>query len=222
MERILKLTMMVMLALAGFTSFADDVLYFMVDNPTIQDWLGQQYQASEAGSHGRTITDARIAAVTDVSGYEALGNDPDLRGDTDVAIIYLDLYYNDGAKWVVDPTADPRLDSAGIESGILSDGKTAAAYGMASIGTINGDASAYSFAIELGTWDGDTWVVAAVSEISNYAALESFRREELGIQTQLIWTPDTYAAPEPSGGLLVLVGCAILALRRKKEIQVEG
>ncbi|MCR5414734.1 MAG: PEP-CTERM sorting domain-containing protein [Kiritimatiellae bacterium] len=47
----------------------------------------------------------------------------------------------------------------------------------------------------------------------------SLEDTNLGVNPNALapWNPQTYNAPEPSSGLLLVVGAALLALRRKKE-----
>ena len=57
-----------MLAGAGSVARADEVLYWMVDNPTIEPWYGTAAEYSET----HPITDARIAAfkTSDTAAYQ--------------------------------------------------------------------------------------------------------------------------------------------------------
>lgn len=85
--------------------------------------------------------------------------------------------------------------------------------------TLGSYASAeYSFLVELGHWEGDEWTVMAVSMAASYDYLRAGG-----------WTTDTredpprhgpwmpaYAVPEPTSGLLLLVGGALLVLRCRK------
>ena len=75
----------------------------------------------------------------------------------------------------------------------------------------------YSFLVELGHWKGDEWTVMAASMVASYDYLReggwtTDTREDPPRQGP--WTP-TYAVPEPTSGLLLLVGGALLALRRR-------
>ena len=206
---------------------ADEVLYWMVDNPTIVTGGGDRYAAANADSHGPeiAITDARIAAfLTDDAEAYHLNRTGGEGGESfSGPVIYLDMYYQEGnpPHWVVDPTAVPRIDSAFIDNGILT-GEGAAAYAMASLGTLEGeDLSKYSFAIELGAWSDPeavdaNWLLAAVSATATYEMLADFRNIEIGVQQQMPWNPGTYSAPEPTSGLLLLIGGALLALKRKR------
>ena len=78
----------------------------------------------------------------------------------------------------------------------------------------------YAFVIELGNWDGSAWSTFAVSETVTYADLASNNHIDTtsGYNPNPItpWAPSSYVVPEPTSGMLVLVGAALLALRRRR------
>ena len=82
---------------------------------------------------------------------------------------------------------------------------------------------AYSFVIELGNWDYDngTWTMIATSEAASYTDLKNPARpsiwdpDDIAQPDYQAWQPTSYVIPEPSGGLLMLMGFALLALRRR-------
>ena len=225
MKKLIRLVVMMGLAMSGLASHADEVLYWMVDNPTITDLYFESYTASEAGAHGKTIDYARVAAfkTADLADYTSF--DADKRASVDV--IYLDLYYQEGEPpaWTVDHTLVPANDTAYVSGGKTAGDDTGAAHAYASLETLgNVDRSLLSFAIELGTWDPDAsdpdakWVLAAISETATYDQLHGYIDSQVGIQTQLAWTGGAYAAPEPTSGLLMVIGFAFLGLKRKKVV----
>lgn len=217
MKRTVKQWLMLLaaglLAAFGVTARADEVLYWMVDNPTITSWYNVQKTVSEMGIEG-----ARVAAfkTSDTAAYFASrtgtpGAAPSLEYD----VVYLDMYFADGeGNWIVDRNADPRINVAEIPSG--KDSMVGLA--RASVGTL-GDVkySDYSFAVELYTWDSsnEAWVFAAMSESETYAALTDYRGDQVDFPSGW-WTPGAFAAPEPTSGMLSLIGLALLALKRKE------
>ena len=75
----------------------------------------------------------------------------------------------------------------------------------------------YSFIVEIGNVTDDSWTTVAQSAASTYSSLVNSIRQtfDLGPQNVVIWTPTSFTAvPEPSSGLLMAVGLALLALRR--------
>lgn len=79
--------------------------------------------------------------------------------------------------------------------------------------------TAYSFLVELGHMDENgNWTVMAVSETATYEALQAAgftTSDAVNYPNMTPWTP-TFTVPEPSSGLLLLVGGALLSLRRKR------
>ena len=80
----------------------------------------------------------------------------------------------------------------------------------------------YSFAIELGSYDSGAWTTLASASLT-YQQLEAgdgpngsyITTYDATLPTpQGIWAPQAYNVPEPSSGLLVLIGAGLLALRR--------
>lgn len=81
--------------------------------------------------------------------------------------------------------------------------------------------NAYSYYIEItGYRTGSNGEVAwqGVSETQTYAQLSAHIVDNLSAMESLptAWTGGTYAAPEPTSGLLLLVGASLLALKRRK------
>lgn len=83
----------------------------------------------------------------------------------------------------------------------------------------------YAFVIELGNYESGDWSTLAISETRSYADLSEDEKNraiakwtnEYAPAYVTPWAPTAYVVPEPSSGLLVLVGAALLALRRRRE-----
>ena len=88
----------------------------------------------------------------------------------------------------------------------------------------SGDYSAgtpeYSFIVELGNIDAqDNWTTVATSAAATYSSLSDYIHETFDLNPgQLaVWTPTQFTIPEPTSGLLMVIGGALLALRRKRK-----
>lgn len=129
------------------------------------------------------------------------------------AVVYLNLMSDDGLQSHIE-LPGTELDMDGNPSVFWGAGPT-----YADIAGYSFDASV-SFAIELGNWSDDgTWLILAVSQSST---LEELRSKEYvfssatDMQGHLPWTGGAYVVPEPSSGLLLLVGAGLLSLRRRR------
>lgn len=231
MKNMIRLAMMMGLVMTGLASHADQVLFWMVDNPTISDWIGTKYNLADRMTtvSGNSIEYARVAAIktTDAAAYSETRINGDFTGD----IVYLDLYFPSGNVdpqtgkdiWVVDPDLVPRNDSAIVETSGAYKGSMES-HAVASLLTqLEGrDLTGYSFAIELGRWSSDaadaSWILAAISDTETYANLTDYMGQQIEQPGAQIWTPGAYSAPEPTSGLLTLIGLALLGLKRKKEV----
>ena len=209
-----SLLMVVALAVAGVglkanASFpADDhVLYFQLDDPLVDCGSDDGTQHVSTLQRWGKLDSARVAAQTE--GGEK---------------IYLDLYFPtdptnpSGSSWVVDPTAEPRLDTTEVIGGYLDGG-----YARASLeSTLGSQYASYSFAVELGRWggdDGNEWLLAAVSSWEDFESIKEHVAEEVYYAGVSRWMPSGFVAvPEPTSGLLMLLGGALLALRRKRRV----
>lgn len=77
-----------------------------------------------------------------------------------------------------------------------------------------------SFMVELGNWETGAWVGIAQSIPYTYAQLSehlisSWSSPDLK-PGQSPWIAEGYVVPEPSSGILLLIGGGLLALRRKR------
>ncbi|MGN0848038.1 MAG: PEP-CTERM sorting domain-containing protein [Kiritimatiellia bacterium] len=124
------------------------------------------------------------------------------------------IYCNEQGKWVVN--ADQPW-SAVMETPVKGAWVDVSDPGYGS--------AAWSFAIELGNWTATSeeasWVTMAESESATYADLKAkyIHSGDLSKPGYVAWNPSQYrttAVPEPSSGLLLLIGGALMALRRRR------
>lgn len=84
------------------------------------------------------------------------------------------------------------------------------------------EGTSYNFVLELGNWADGRWAGTSMeSEAVSYDALVENTHISVWQNTTpsygIPWTPGGYTVvPEPSGGVLLLLGGALLALRRKR------
>ena len=136
--------------------------------------------------------------------------------------VYLDLYEQDGAgKWILPTDPSERTSLLSFDFGQTyqnpAPGGTYVGPSWADFGQY-ADAS-YSFAIELGflTGDGD-WFTMAYGQIVGYEGLKRFRTSDIVEDPRYTPWSSTYSVPEPSSGLLALMGLAVFALKRQKNV----
>ena len=191
---------------AGVASAGDDVLYWMIDNSATVEKDGVTSSISSFFESYDAPDGSAFAARVRVTGG-------DIQDGQDV---FLDLYIPGYG-----------LDEGGGEYGV--EFSEVGGYWGAGVPTGNqspsGDFSAgtpeYSFIVELGNIDSsDNWTTVATSASAAYSDLGDFIHETFDINPGQIavWTPTTFTTPipEPSSGLLMAVGLALLALRRKR------
>ena len=191
---------------AGVASAGDDILYWMIDNSATVEKDGVTTSiTSFFDSYGAPEGSAFAARVRVTGGDIQDGQD-----------VFLDLY-------IPGYGVDTGNGDLGVEFGDVG------GYWGAGVPTGNqspsGDFSAgtpeYSFIVELGNIDAsDNWTTVATSASAAYSTLGDYIHETFDINPGQIavWTPTTFTAPvpEPSSGLLMAVGLALLALRRKR------
>lgn len=189
---------------AGVAFAGDDVLYWMVDNSATVEKDGvtslissffESYDAPEGSAFAARV---RVTGGTIQDGQD----------------VFLDLYIPGYG-----------LDEGGGEYGV--EFSEVGGYWGAGVPTGNqspsGDFSAgtpeYSFIVELGNIDSsDNWTTVATSAAATYSSLGDYIHQtfDMNPSSMAVWTPTEFnAVPEPSSGLLVTIGLALLALRRK-------
>ena len=189
-----------------------DVLYWMVDSAatvTSRDGTSSQSVKSYFDGMGSIGSDSSFAARVRVIGG----------GIADDADVFLSIYNPD--LGVYDGTLGVDFRDTGSDywgSGVPNGSQSPS-------GDYSAGSPEYSFIVELGNiaWNSDfsdgTWTTVATSAAATYSSLANYIQKsfDLDLPQSQIWTPVAFVAvPEPSSGLLTLVGFALLALRRGK------
>ena len=205
-RHLLRLAAFAAAILTAGVSFADeDVLYWMIDsNATVEKDGVTSSVSSFFDNYGAPANSAFAARVRVTGGNIQEGQD-----------VFLDLYIpgygldEGGGAWGVEFSTVGGYWGAGVPTGNQSPS------GDYSAGTPE-----YSFIVELGNIDSsDNWTTVATSAAKAYSDLGDYIHQTFDINPGQIavWTPAQFTAvPEPSGGLLTLMGVALLALRRKR------
>ena len=191
---------------AGVASAGDDILYWMIDNSATVEKDGVTTSIASFFENYDAPSGSAFAARVRVTGG-------DIQDGQDV---FLDLYIpgygvdEGGGEYGVEFSDVGGYWGAGVPTGNQSPS------GEFSAGTPE-----YSFIVELGNIDSsDNWTTVATSASAAYSDLGDFIHETFDINPGQIgvWSPTTFTAsvPEPSSGLLMAVGLALLALRRKR------
>ena len=194
-RRFFQIAAFAALALAAGVAMAEDgVLYWMVDSSATVTPEGGGDAVSLADFFSGFDGGSEFAARVRVTGG-------DITGDT-----FLDLYYGSGFD---DGEFGVDFDGLSVGSPIGVQAAMPASYSATS--------PEYSFIVEIGNVTDDSWTTVAQSAASSYASLGSSIQPlfDLNPQTVVAWTPTSFSAvPEPSSGLLMAIGLALIALRR--------
>lgn len=217
----LKITALALLVLTAGVVLAageNDVLYWMVDdNATVTT-------DTESGS---TATIGEF--FEDITNYSPFENLNTGEGSAFAARIRVT---GGGIQKGQDVFLDLYVPGYGIDAGsgqygvLFGDGSGVWGAGVPTGNqSPSGDYSAgtpeYSFVVELGNIDAnDNWTTVATSAAATYSSLGVYMHEKFDVAPSSLaaWTPTQFTiAPEPSSGLLTLMGFALLALRRKRK-----
>ena len=204
-----KLTAAILLVLAcAARGDQDNVLLWWFKDPEIAEVGGGAIHAGDlvgrgGDAQGKTVNALRIS-VTDNDG--------------------LTVYLNLASQSMADTARDTWQSWMPLPD-VYEDFWAGPGYADLSVlGGLNLSKTGLMFAIELGnyTQTGDVfnWVVLAGSAGSTLQDLISgghIIASDLSAQGSFNWQASGYSVPEPSSGLLVLIGGALLALRRRRK-----
>ena len=193
MKRLVAGLVLIAACFASQTGMAEEALLWCFNDPDISHWNGQTFKAGEiVGTGGKTINAIRVKAVD---------------GDTSS---YLRLYAGDGSEFISlgDALAMPIDDGSWMLEPLYAGlGENYAHAGV-------------QFLVELGAYGSvDDWTVLAYGTLADYSALLSEHIQQMGTTVapaSSAWDGGAYSVPEPSGGMLLLWGAALLSLRRKR------
>ena len=182
----------------------DNLIVWMVDDPLIEEVNGgEPVKMADLFGRGGEAEGVGVNAVrVKMTGADGM-------------MTYLNLDSEEGwQSWVELPGLEKR---GGTWTEVWSAGPTFA--DISGYTATAGDAS-LSFMIEIGNYSNDgNWIVLAISESATLGELKSqgyVLASALDMQQDIEWTGGHYSIPEPTSGLLILVGGALLALRRKR------
>lgn len=213
MNRFRTFAFLAFLLTMPFASRAEEyLLYWQVDDTAVVDGIGiDDYFSAYAQAHNNFDVggnSGKIAAARAVMYDDGLGDHP----------VLLNIAFNDDGSWRTTDYTDTFI--------VNDDGSKVVGTGGGIYSRFTASsAEELSFAIELGNWENGEWVTLASSSRTGYNDLTVTSRDgevhilSLNDSADLYnfqpWTPTAYSVPEPSAGLLCLIGLSVFLLRRK-------
>ncbi len=175
--------------LFSFSARGDEAILWWLVEPgdTVEDWYGSESTVSKIGA---TAFRLRVDG----------GQEPSYL-DFQVRLPSGDMYTMDGERGSPLP-----MDSFANVAAYVPDELSGAEY---------------TFSVELGNIVDGQWVkTLAASAPVSYNWLQSEKHigswSDINADLTGVWSPSGYSVPEPSSGLLMLIGGALLALRRRR------
>lgn len=194
----------------------DDVLYWMVDSgATVTDAGGARSSVGDFfDALGVATESSYYAARVRVTGGDVTGD------------VFLDLYIDDGEGGFFLDEGSGMFGVAFGDSGSGYWGAGVPAGNISPSGSYADGTPEYSFIVELGSvlWDAATetasWTTVAASDPALYSDLDGGNfidaYSSMSAPSHGVWSPRQFTAvPEPSCGVLALLGLALVALRRR-------
>ena len=191
---------------------ADDYLLYweVLDSATIDGVVLDDYVSTYAQTHYNFDEGGQLGKIAGARTvyFDAVGNGPSL----------MNIYEYKNSRWNDTMYTDTFINDEQTLAVVGTGG------GMYSHFTAS-DASQLSFAIELGNWENGEWVTLATSGTMSYSDLTVTTSgdvhilqmaDNVNLNSFQPWAPTAYNVPEPSSGLLVLIGASLLALRRRR------
>lgn len=118
---------------------------------------------------------------------------------------YLNLYYQNDSGSLV--------GASGIFSSMVQD---YAGTGLGFYAKFAENVTYSSFVVEL---FNDANVFVAQSQALSYGSAQDYiALNGIGSPAKMVWVAPSYAVPEPNSALMLLLGSAVLALRRRKQV----
>ena len=177
---------------AGMAVFGEEALLWEFTNPLMTGWWFERTYAKDAKDVNGNPLDINAIRVKAVS---------------DETESYLELYAGQGTTF----------ENLGTALAMSEDWIIEPVY--AGLGS---SAEGVQYMIELGNYGAGGWEALAYSSLADYSTLlASGHIQELSpyaVPASSAWDGDAYAIPEPTSGLLLLFGCAWLALCRKRAV----
>ncbi len=204
-KKLVRIALFAMLAHGGSVLAAEDyVLWFMVDDTA-------QIEGKNILDYNNSNTPGINAARLHVTGDGVDG--------------YLNLaYLSEDGKTLEYFSAEDGAPAIVAQLALMDEDSCSTGWTLGSLlksGTGTDSFTQFRFAVELGNVDFETaaWTAIASSEAaySDIASHITAVEDSIVASQVTAWTPTAFTpVPEPTGGLLVLVGAAILSLKRKR------